>query len=155
MRAIRVRALADTPEAFGQTLAQAQALSDEEYTRRTQTAALGQERTFIVAEDGNADWIGMIAGHDEGARVALLSMWVAPDRRGVGLGKRLIQSLLQWAAAKPAHEMYLFVGEHNRPARALYASMGFTPSGRSEPLPWNAAIIDIEMTRNLAIADCT
>ena len=57
MRAIRVRALADTPEAFGQTLAQAQALSDEEYARRTQAAALGQERTFIVAEDGNADWV--------------------------------------------------------------------------------------------------
>jgi len=149
MRAIRERALADTPEAFGQTLAQARALSDEEYARRAQVSALGQERTFLAAENGNGDWIGMIAGHDEGERVALLSMWVEPERRGAGLGKALIQSLLRWTAAKSVHEMYLFVGERNVPARALYASMGFAPTGRSEPLPWNAAIIDVEMKRNV------
>ncbi len=149
MRAIRVRALADTPQAFGQTLAQARALSDEEYARRAQMSASGQERIFIVAENRASDWIGMIAGHDEGGRIALLSMWVAPEQRGAGLGKQLVASLLRWAAAKSAGEMYLFVGERNEPARALYASMGFAPTGRSEPLPWNAAIIDIEMSRAL------
>lgn len=147
MRAIRERALADTPEAFGQTLAQARALSDEEYTRRAQASALGEERIFIAAEDGGDEWIGMIAGHNEGDRVALLSMWVAPERRGAGLGKKLVLSLLGWAAAKSAHEAYLFVGERNVPARALYTSMGFAPTGHSEPLPWNPAIIDIEMKR--------
>jgi len=149
MRAIRLRALADSPEAFGQTLAQARALSDQEYCRRARTSALGEERTFIVAEAGGGEWVGMIAGHDEGERVALLSMWVAPERRGTGLGKQLIGSLLHWAGVKPAREIYLFVGENNAPARALYASMGLKPTGRSEPLPWNAAIIDIEMRREL------
>src|SRR5258708_33765311 len=64
MRAIRVSALADTPQAFGQTLAQAMALTDVEYDRRAQASARGRERTFIVAEDRQAQWIGSIAGHD-------------------------------------------------------------------------------------------
>ncbi|TLY46904.1 MAG: GNAT family N-acetyltransferase [Gammaproteobacteria bacterium] len=76
-------------------------------------------------------------------------MWVAPTHRQRGMGKILVQSLFDWAATKARQEMYLFVGAHNQAAQALYASMGFLPTGRSEPLPWDPAIIDIEMTQKL------
>jgi ribosomal protein S18 acetylase RimI-like enzyme len=149
MRAIRLRALAETPEAFGQTLAEARAMSDDEYARRARAGAAGQERIFLVAESDAAGWVGMVGGYDEGRRAALLSMWVAPTHRRQGLGQQLIARLLDWASGRRAQEMHLFVSENNEPARALYASMGFVASGRTAPLAWNTAVTEVEMVRTM------
>jgi GNAT superfamily N-acetyltransferase len=145
LRAIRLRALADAPDAFGQTLAQASSLGADEYEARARVAAEGQERAFFVAETDRGGWVGMIAGHDQGTRVALLSMWVAPPHRRCGVGQRLVRTLLEWAESKSAREVYLFVTDGNDSARALYASMGFAPSGKVDAHPWKPMTNEVEM----------
>ena len=145
LRAIRLRALAEAPDAFGQTLAQAASLGVDEYEARARIAAEGQERTFFVAETSGDEWVGMVAGHDQGTRVALLSMWVAPSHRRFGVGRRLVRTLLEWAAPKSAREVYLFVTDGNDTARALYESMGFAPSGKVDAHPWKPRTNEVEM----------
>jgi len=145
LKAIRLRALAEAPDAFGQTFAQASSLDADEYEARARIAAEGQERAFFVAETSGDEWVGMIAGHDQGARVALLSMWVAPSHRRFGVGRRLVRTLLEWAEPKSAREVYLFVTDGNDPARALYASMGFAPSGKVDAHPWKPMTNEVEM----------
>ena len=65
----------------------------------------------------------------------LISMWVAPEVRGRGVGEALIAAVVEWARASGARRLLLDVGDHNRPAIALYARMGFEPNGRTGALP--------------------
>jgi ribosomal-protein-alanine N-acetyltransferase len=51
----------------------------------------------------------------------LLNLVVAPEFRGKGLARALLQELL----TAPAASLYLEVRESNRAARNLYKSMGF------------------------------
>jgi ribosomal protein S18 acetylase RimI-like enzyme len=61
-------------------------------------------------------------------------MWVAPEFRGKGLGRKLLRAAVEWARARKASCVDLRVTCTNTPAMHLYASEGFEPSGQSEPL---------------------
>ena len=82
----------------------------------------------FVAEDNGAI-VGSI-GADVFGGVASLWMWVAASHRGVGIGRSLLQRVLDWAEAKDAHKVTLEVWPHNGPAIDLYRSSGFEVEGR-------------------------
>jgi ribosomal protein S18 acetylase RimI-like enzyme len=64
-------------------------------------------------------------------------VWIAvhPDRRGRGLGRRLLERLLAGASTDRA---WLVTHDLDTPARALYRSLGFRELGRG-PLGWHDA----------------
>ena len=62
LKAIRLTALADMPEAFGETLAEARSLSNNEYAVRALAGAAGNDWMFLVAENVDNDWVGMVGG---------------------------------------------------------------------------------------------
>ena len=66
----------------------------------------------------------------ERGHVGLYDIVVAPDLRGVGLGRRLVASLMAWGEARGATTAYLQMRETNLVAAALYASLGFTTAYR-------------------------
>src|SRR5215218_3061152 len=80
VRALRLRALADAPEAFEMTLAQAEQWTDEDWRRRV---AEGDERVTFVEEDEDGNLVGMAVGlFDPAARVAhFVGMFVEPGKR--------------------------------------------------------------------------
>jgi len=149
LRAIRLTALRDAPEAFGETVEEADKLSDDEYEARARAGAEGRTGVFLVAETDRHEWVGMVGGLDVGRRLELVSMWVAPTHRRRGLARSLIRALLDWASARGVPDVHLFVGDFNEPAKALYSSMGFVPSGRTKPLVWRASVREIEMVATL------
>jgi GNAT superfamily N-acetyltransferase len=57
--------------------------------------------------------------------VGLFDIVVAAERRGQGLGGRMIGALLGWAAERGARRAYLQVVASNAPARRLYDRLGF------------------------------
>lgn len=59
-----------------------------------------------------------------------LSMMVAREHRGQGIGGRLLDDSLRWARESGLHKVDLEVWPHNRAAIALYRSRGFTVEGR-------------------------
>lgn len=67
------------------------------------------------------------------AHVAELGVSVHPDRQGIGLGRAVTESLLEWARAQESDPLYrieLRVFASNERAIRLYESLGFLHEGR-------------------------
>ena len=62
----------------------------------------------------------------------ILSVAVAPSRRGKGLARRLLDLHLRRLAGLGARKVFLEVDEGNVPARRLYRRAGFQEVGRRE-----------------------
>jgi ribosomal protein S18 acetylase RimI-like enzyme len=61
----------------------------------------------------------------KGLECYLAELYVAPDRRGQGLGRALMESAMEVARSKGADYMDLGTSEADVAARALYESLGF------------------------------
>jgi len=131
LRHLRLRALADAPDAFGSTYGETAARPMESWAQQLQEIA-----TFVAVEDG-AD-VGLVrCAHDAHHRDTawLISMWVAPDTRGKGVGNALVDAVIECARTSGATRLLLDVADDNRQALALYARKGFVPNGVTGSLP--------------------
>lgn len=75
----------------------------------------------------------------------LISMWVAPDVRGEGVGERLVSRVKAWAQDAGIEVLQLEVTQGNIKARRLYERCGFRLTGRTMPHPRNALLEELEM----------
>lgn len=131
LRAIRLRSLAEAPDAFGSTCDEAAARTPDSWA-----AQLREIPAFAAVVDGEDAGIVRGARDDSRADTAwLISMWVAPEVRGQGVGEALIDAVVRWARSSGARRLLLDVGDHNQPAIALYARKGFEPNGTTGSLP--------------------
>ena len=60
----------------------------------------------------------------------VLNVCIAPGQQGLGLGRKLLRSILQLAHARGAQRVFLEVRPSNTGAIALYFDMGFNEIGR-------------------------
>jgi len=154
LRALRLRALADAPMAFGSTLAREQEFTDDVWRERAQRGASGDNITFIAEHEGR--WLGIVTGLardpdvPNDPRPELVGMFVAPDARGRGIGAALVDAVVGWARARRASGLTLWVTVTNRPAVELYERCGFRPTGERRPLDHSPAVGLIRMARDFA-----
>ena len=100
---------------------------DDAWTPATLWAELAARprRSYVVEQDADGAVVGY-AGVDLGGEVAdVMTMAVAPDARGRGLGRKLLEELVARARADHAAYLMLEVRADNAPARKLYESRGF------------------------------
>jgi len=145
LRELRMRAMADTPGAFGSTLAHESEQPDEHWSA---LAEGGHENRVYVAIDDDA-WIGMAAGRwfDRGRGIVQLwGMWVERGRRGERIGERLVGSVRGWATTHGAHFMRLGVMDAS-PAIPFYERLGFVLTGETKPLTRDPAVLAVYMAR--------
>lgn len=145
MRAVRLAALAESPSAFGSSLAREQGFEDEDWREWTRGVA-----TFLAFHDGAP--IGMAAGidGDEDCERSLVAAWVHPDHRGRGVASDLLAAVKRWARDDGATRLTLWVTRTNEAAVQLYRRHGFTKSGKSKPLPSNTALVEDELALELS-----
>ena len=87
----------------------------------------GARGAFLVAYRGGAP-VGCGAVRLLDAETAELKrMYVAPEARGQGLGRRLVDALEAEARARGARRLVLETGIRQHAALALYHAAGFTP----------------------------
>jgi ribosomal protein S18 acetylase RimI-like enzyme len=147
-RDLRLRALADAPDSFGSSLEEEERLGHSAWRERM---APGDSRVWFVEATDDDDFVGMAVGtmDDPSQTAYLFGMWVEPERRRSGIGKRLVETVVEWGRARGAVRIELEVNELTRPAVALYQACGFAPTGRSRPLPSNLSATALEMTRRI------
>jgi GNAT superfamily N-acetyltransferase len=141
LRELRLRALADAPDAFASTLEKEAAFPEEVWRQRAEGGA--GSGSFIACEDGAG--IGMariFAEADTPGRMHLVGMWVDPRHRRRGVAQALVEQAVRWAEERRAREVILWVVDRNLPARRLYERAGFRPTGERQPLPSNPALTE-------------
>jgi GNAT superfamily N-acetyltransferase len=151
LRRIRLDALAEAPHAFDSPLQDERALPAEVWERRAAAGAAGDTAVTFFAED-QEDCIGLVTGlwEVEGpGRALVVSMWVTPQARGRGAGRRLLDAVVGWAAERGARQVDLWVTEGNDPARVLYEKAGFAPTGERAPLDSDPSLIGIRLSLSL------
>src|SRR5687767_331434 len=121
LRAVRLRALCDAPDAYGATYDESAARPLSNWME--QLAALA---TFVAVLD-EVD-VGLVRGgpyEGKPGAAMLYSMWVAPGARGTGIGESLVDAVADWGRSQRHTRLYLNVCDHNAHAVALYARKGF------------------------------
>lgn len=124
LRSIRLAALQADPTAFGRTYDEVITYGPEVWVDRA-TGGINSA-TFLAWNDDCA--VGMAAGiemPDAPGRSELVSMWTAPDSRGLGVGYQLVERVLEWARDRDTPEVRLWVTRGNDSAVRLYERCGF------------------------------
>ncbi len=147
---VRLRALEDTPIAFGSTYARESQLTETDWLQRA-TRWNGENGIGLLAMDGSAPCgiAGSFLDEADPSRAELISMWTAPAQRQRGIGRLLVDEIAAWGRRRSAGILLLMVTSSNEPAIAFYRRLGFTPTGRTQPYPNDVSLIEFEMSRPL------
>jgi GNAT superfamily N-acetyltransferase len=131
LRAVRMRALADSPEAFLDTVEQASSFPESLW--RARATPNGSQACFL-REDGAGMVSCFVAG--DPSTVFLVAMWLAPDLRGTGVARELVDRVVGWARERDAARVALSVEPGNDRAARLYEKCGFAETADPPPFPY-------------------
>jgi len=140
LKDVRLRALKDAPRAFSSTFSEAATRTDDEWRDAADRGSRGESWVTFVADDG-VSIVGMASGHfpfeahhpiDDPALVSLIQMWVDPALRRRGVGRRLVEAVIAWAAERGSRVVRLGVTATETGAVAFYEALGFRDTGRRD-----------------------
>lgn len=131
VRSVRLRALADAPKAFVTEHGREVGWREEDWR-----SAIQQAR-WVVARTGHYV-IGVARSSrdkDSPERRYIEAVWVAPQFRRLGVGRRLVRRLIDRERKSGIAEILLWVIDSNVHARCFYVNLGFRSTGRRQPIP--------------------
>jgi GNAT superfamily N-acetyltransferase len=146
-RSFRIAALRESPLSFGASADDEEQLSAEEWRNRL-SAGRGNVYGCVASEGSLVGTVGVyIAEHgDAGDGPWLWTMYVAPEHRGRGIGRRLIErAVRELRAHGETRPLRLRVTHASPHARALYLGVGFSSVGCETNVPWHSGqTVDVE-----------
>ncbi len=105
----------------------------EKRERRRQSVSTAPFHSWVALE--GLALIGFCIVKQDAQENLLQALYVLPDSQSKGVGKRLLQTALDWFGTEK--EVVLNVASYNEKAIAFYCAFGFIPYG---PLPDSEAI---------------
>jgi ribosomal protein S18 acetylase RimI-like enzyme len=140
---VRLRALGDSPDAFGRTLVEEEERADTDWADRVKSAADRRWNLPLLAE-ADSKPIGLAWARIETSApdvANLYQMWVEPSYRRLGVGRLLLDEVIKWAEAANVRCVALSVTCADSPATRLYRRTGFEPVGEPQPLRSGSALL--------------
>jgi ribosomal protein S18 acetylase RimI-like enzyme len=134
LRDVRLRALASDPDAFLETVENARTFPDEQWRVRARPSE--RRVTFVYERAGAFD--GMVTAFvgEDAETVYLVAMWAAPDLRGSGVARELVECVVAWSRGYGRSRVVLSVANGNDRAARLYEKCGFGKLDARPPLPY-------------------
>lgn len=125
LRAIRLEALADSPQAYGSSYEETSAWSNRHWR------ALCRQWNYYLAEhEGRV--VGVASGGTNNVHPGtrwLYGMYLSPSARGTGVAQQLVEAVESWARDEGVDSLFLHVAEPMARARAFYEKEGFVLTG--------------------------
>lgn len=150
LKAIRLRALLDSPDAFCATYDEAISFGDEVWIERSSVDPAEGTSTSVLAFDGEVV-VGLAVGVlCDDHRLDVVSVFVIPSHRGSGIARELMEVVEAWGRARGAQDAVLDVEASNERASSFYAALGYLPTGRRETYPGRVWLHRVELTKSLA-----
>ena len=109
---------------------------------------LERKHVFVVHahELGALDAVvDLLAAYPDADTWYLGLIFIAPARRGAGLGTRLVEATCELVRARGGRALRLAVAVANPDARRLYERLGFHHVERRSRTGWNGAVIDCDV----------
>jgi ribosomal protein S18 acetylase RimI-like enzyme len=103
-------------------------VSPEAYERRFRPENVDPFASYVYFRETRPVAVVLVARRGWTSRIA--AMAVAPEARGKGLGKHIMQGVIDEAVERGDRSVLLEVFEHNTPAVNLYQGLGFEPLRR-------------------------
>jgi ribosomal protein S18 acetylase RimI-like enzyme len=131
---LRLRALWDSPEAFGSSYDESVDTPVEEVAGRLRNEGRSPDN-FVLAGFAGGEPAGLVGlAREQGRKMQHKAMiwgvWVAPEFRGQGIGRKLVEEAISRARSIAGLEqLHLTVVTANDAARHLYRSLGFEVYG--------------------------
>ena len=151
-RRVRLASLATDPASFGSTYEREAAFAHDVWASRVARGAAGDDATTLLALRANEP-VGIVSAFRDETEpdvFEVVGMWVAPEERGAGLGRRLLEEIEGWIASSGGTIVRLSVTTRASAARRLYESAGYEPDGRAEASPHTAGLVEIGLRKRLA-----
>ncbi|KIS28699.1 GCN5 family acetyltransferase [Arthrobacter sp. SPG23] len=151
--------LADTPTAYVESLASAQAQTEGQWRSRAAAMTAPGSATFVAERGSTADsfcgLMRVVVKHPQQPnrprQAMLISVYVASPYRGSGLADELLGKSVEAAAGElGAGLLQLGVHEDNARALAFYERHGFRDTGRREAYALDPGKKEIIMERELS-----
>ena len=152
LRDLRLEALADTPHAFGETLAVARTHAEAEWRARGARGHNPHSILLAAIDDETGDWVGTMGGYlDTPTTPMLVGVYVTPTHRGsmAGVTDALLDTVEEWARTE-GDSLTLHVHEANPRAIAFYTRRGYESTGRVIPYPLDPSANEFELRKSLA-----
>ncbi|HEX5971508.1 MAG TPA: GNAT family N-acetyltransferase [Gemmatimonadaceae bacterium] len=150
-REVRLRALHDSPDAYGSLLDLEAGLSDDDWAERLVRGVRSTSELPMIAEcEGAPCGLAWVRLDDDAPDTAhLYQMWVAGDQRRQGVGRALVDAAATWARVMGAQQLELDVTCNNEAAIRLYEGAGFVTYGERRPLRPGSTLEAQSMRREL------
>jgi ribosomal protein S18 acetylase RimI-like enzyme len=143
VKSLRLRSLATDPSSFASTHAREAAFAEEEWIEWAEGDASGEEKSTLLAlRVGNP--VGLVAAYRDEEQPSLfhvVAMWVAPEARREGIGRRLLDEIEEWIASSGGACAHVSVADHALPALSLYGAAGYRPDGARSESAHTAGVI--------------
>jgi ribosomal protein S18 acetylase RimI-like enzyme len=142
IKRVRLRSLADAPYAFGIDSFDEEAALPDSHWHQLAAQVSGQDPpwrdrcvSYVVLEgDDPCATVTCYLCPRVPRRAYVTSAWVDPRHRRSGLGRRLVDAAIGWAAAHGADHLRLWVDDTNPDAAEFYRALGFAPTGENQPV---------------------
>jgi ribosomal protein S18 acetylase RimI-like enzyme len=151
VRGLRLRALETDPASFGSTHAREAAFTDDVWTERVDRGARGDDAATLLAfrDDEPVGLVSAFRDETDGRVFDVVGMWVAPEVRRSGIGRRLLEEVEGWIASCGGTDVRLSVTNEADAARRLYESACYERDGRAEESRHTGGLIEIGLRKRL------
>lgn len=149
---MRLRALRSDPSSFGSTYDRELAFEPSRWEDWAAEDSEGDLYATLLAFLGD-EAVGIVTGardDDDPALFHVYAMWVAPEARGSGLGRRLLDELEAWMRASGGETAHLSVTTEAEAAQRLYEAAGYAPDGHVEESRHTQGLRHISLRKLLA-----
>ena len=151
-REVRLRSLLDSPEAFGSTYGDESSQTERAWRDWAAGRWRGGTAAAFVGRADDGTPLGTATGAEYEAEPGvayLYAMWVAPDARGAGVGRALLDAVADWARDRGCDRLVLLVTESNERARRFYVTHGFGDTGERRPLREGSDVQTLVLSKRL------
>jgi GNAT superfamily N-acetyltransferase len=148
---VRLRALRDAPDSFGETWADVAGRPRTYWEELTRSVTAPGPHVMFLACEGK-DVIGCAYGlidHERRDHGRVGGMWVDPASRRRGNGDALLSAVVTWARGRGLRGLRLWAPAHTPAALALYGKAGFHETGIRKAMPTDRTLEIVEMAREL------